>query len=71
MGECAKLKQAFHDQEFTKMGVSDHTVSVVGVCENFTNIYGIGLDGKITALQLLPSWIKTRKIKAGETIVVQ
>jgi hypothetical protein len=45
------------------MGVSDHTVSVVGVCENFTNSLGIGLDGKITAPQLLPAWIKTRKDK--------
>jgi hypothetical protein len=70
MGECAKLKQAFHDQNFTKMGVSNHVVSVTGICENYTNSYGIGLDGKITSPQLLPSWFKTRKNKTtGELFI--
>jgi hypothetical protein len=70
MGGCAKLKQAFHDREFAKKGVSDYVVPVTGICENFTDIHGIGLDGKITLPQLLPPWIKTRRDKTtGELFI--
>jgi hypothetical protein len=70
LGTCAKLKQAFQDQEFTKKGVSSHTVSVTGICENYTNNYGMGLDGKIILPQLLPPWVKTRKTNTGEIYAV-
>ena len=60
-GTCAVLAQEF--QEFEKIGVSNNAVSTIGVCENYMNSCGIGLDGKIIASQLLPSWFKTRKDK--------
>ena len=60
-GTCAVLAQEF--QEFEKIGVSNNAVSTIGVCENYMNSCGIGLDGKIIAPQLLPFWFKTRKDK--------
>jgi hypothetical protein len=70
-GTCSKLCKAFQEEEFTKQGVTKNVVSTTGICENYTNIYGIGLDGKITMPELLPAWIKTRKDKkTGEVFVV-
>jgi hypothetical protein len=69
-GVCTKMKRAFQDQEFAKKGVTKDVVSTHGFCENFTDIYGIGVDGKIIMPQLLPAWIKTRKTKSGEIAVV-
>jgi hypothetical protein len=69
-GKCAVIKQAFQEEEFTKKGVTQDVVSTTGICENFTNIHGIGLDGKITMPQLLPAWIKTHKDKkTGELYI--
>ena len=71
IGRCGKIKQAFQDQEFTKMGIADDTVSSISVCDNFTNIYGMGFDGKVNKPHLLPAWIKTRKDKkTGEVFAV-
>jgi hypothetical protein len=67
-GTCAVLAQEF--QEFKKIGISDDSVSTIGICENYMSSYGIGLDNKIIAPQLLPPWFKTRKDKkTGELFV--
>jgi hypothetical protein len=68
IGRCAKIAQTM--QEFEKKGITDSSVFTIGVCENYMNSYGIGLDDKIIAPQLLPSWIKTREDKkTGELFV--
>ncbi|GHT79309.1 hypothetical protein FACS1894130_07660 [Spirochaetia bacterium] len=71
MGTCAKIKQALENQEFAKMGVSDYGVSTIGVCENYMDSFGIGLDDKVLNPDMLPTWIKTRKDKSGTVFVVQ
>jgi hypothetical protein len=64
------MKQAFQDQEFAKKGISDYGVPANGFCENFTNIHGIGIDGKVIMPQLLPAYAKTRTDKrTGETFI--
>jgi hypothetical protein len=68
-GTCAVLAQEF--QEFKRIGVSDNSVSTIGVCENYMSSCGTGLDGKVIAPHLLHPWIKTRKDKkTGELFVV-
>ena len=70
MGVCKKIKQVFQDQEFTKMGVTDDVVSTLGFCENFTNTFGVGVEGKVIMPQLLPPHIKTRTDKeTGELFI--
>jgi hypothetical protein len=70
VGVCNKMKRSFQDQEFAKMGVEDDVVSTHGFCENFTNIHGIGVNGKIIMPQLLPPYAKTRTDKkTGELFI--
>jgi hypothetical protein len=64
-GTCAKIRPALQDQEFTKMGVSNNDVSTIGVCENFMNSFGIGLDNKIIAPELVPTWFKPARQSKG------
>jgi len=70
LGLCNKIKQDFQDQEFTKKGITDDVVSILGFCENFTNSFGVGVEGKIIKPQLLPPSIKTRTDKkTGELFI--
>jgi hypothetical protein len=63
LGVYNKMMQSFQDQEFAKKGVEDDVVSTHGFCENYTNIHGIGVEGKIIMPQLLPPMQKPARTK--------
>jgi hypothetical protein len=71
MGVCNKIKRVFQDQEFAKKGAEDDIVSTHGYCENFTNIHGIGVGGKVIMPQLLPPYAKTRTDKKTGEMFLQ